>query len=231
MKKINLSTLINSSCNTGSLFMQVGIVVAVSGFIWWCVNPSNSNQLLNVPPYPVNANVAQAVINQAPFGIIVKKVEVVNVPTIQEQVKVNGVYAAGVQNSIAFLTVETKHIIAKIGDKVLDGTLVQVLPDGVIINDGKQDVTIKMTEDTAHGAQSSGNQSNGTSQSTNNYSPDSSRGGMPSSNNPNNYQPNDGGNNSSRDDMISQRKKMIEQFQQQNSDSGQNQVNATESAR
>ncbi|RTK98875.1 MAG: hypothetical protein EKK57_10815, partial [Proteobacteria bacterium] len=146
MRKININSLITTSCNTGTLIAQIGTVIACSSFVWWCVNPAQSNRLTNVAPYKVNTNIAQGVINQAPFGIIVKKTEVVNIPTIQEQVKVIGVYAAGVTNSIAFLTVETKNIIAKIGDKVLEGTITQILPSGVVINDGKQDVTIEISD-------------------------------------------------------------------------------------
>lgn len=227
MRKININSLITTSCNTGILIAQIGTVIACSSFIWWCINPAQSNQLTNVAPYQVNTNIAQGVINQAPFGIIVKKVEVVNIPTIQEQVKVIGVYAAGVTNSIAFLTVEAKNIIAKIGDKVLDGTITQILPNGVVINDGKQDVTIEISDSSS----SSGGGSNNSS-----TTPSSSRRmGMEQNNDnngsgsANNNTSSDNNNNQSRDDLISQRKKMIEQFQQQNSDNAPSNTNNTES--
>lgn len=227
MRKININSLITTSCNTGALIAQIGTVIACSSFVWWCVNPAQSNQLTNVAPYQVNTNIAQGVINQAPFGIIVKKTEVVNIPTIQEQVKVIGVYAAGVTNSIAFLTVETKNIIAKIGDKVLEGTITQILPNGVVINDGKQDVTIEIS-DSATPSGGGGNSST---------TPSSSRRmGMEQNNDNNgngsvnNTHTSDNNNNQSRDDLVSQRKKMIEQFQQQNSDNAPSNANNAESA-
>lgn len=233
MKKINISNLITISCNLGGIASFVAIAIISSGFVWWAINPLHSNTLKNVPIEKSDNNLAQGIINRAPFGTIVKKVEVVVAPTILDQVKVVGVYAAGVDNSIAFLQIEGKNSISKIGDKVLEGTLKNILPNGVVINDGKQDVTIEISSgnSTSNPAQSSSGNNHGHSYSDNNtqqqtqsnnttsnsiqQSNDSSQGNSDNSSSQSSVTSNS--SPKSTDDMIAQRRKMIEQFQQQNS--------------
>lgn len=233
MKKININSLITICCNFGSIVSFIAVAIISSGFIWWIINPLNSNVLKNVPIEKSDSNLAQGIINRAPFGVIVKKVEVVVAPTILDQVKVVGVYAAGLDNSIAFLQIEGKNSISKIGDKVLEGTLKNILPNGVVINDGKQDVDIEISSgnstsnpaqpsninslnshsrsyDSTNQQQNQSNATNNSNQQNNDSSPNTNNGNQPSDS-ASNSQP------KSTEDMIAQRRKMIEQFQQQNS--------------
>jgi hypothetical protein len=179
---------------------------------------------------------AQAIINRAAFGVYVE--ERVAVPTIN--LKVIGVYAAGPDNSVAFLQVDDKHIIASIGDTVLEGKIKAITPTGIILTSQNQDVSIQIGGSNAMSNTPSNtppqaspapvnsyNSPKGNSNNVENGNPNDSQATMPPNtppaNNGTDGQPaNANAPNSPDETLAAKRQKMIQEFQQQNSTNNQN---------
>lgn len=212
--KFNLNKILEFiSNNINKLFFMI-IVLIFTNFLWWIIKPAKLNVLHNVLQDDFNNQVSQNIVNRAPFGIIVKKVDTVEEKS-SENVVVSGIYAADKNDSIAFISLNGSSIIAKIGDTVGSSTLTDILPNYIILSTGDSKRTINMSSGDAvkNDVQTASN-----NQVDNNNHQDTSQNQYGSNNN-NNAQQNDSSTHSgSNDDIIAQRKKMIEQFQKQNSD-------------
>lgn len=237
MKKINPNQLIINISKSLRYLSLVLIALLCSKIIWWVINPLGYTQVDNPALRSEKSqDFAQAIINRAAFGVYVE--EHAATPTIN--IKVIGVYAAGPNNSVAFLQIDDKHVIASIGDKVLEGKIKAILPSGVIITTNNQDVSVSiggsnsmsntLPATQAHTGNSSTSQPayNNTTQAVDNTShnqnndasPQSNQTATPSADAPPNTNDNAtnaaaNGNNSD-DSLISKRQKMIQAFQQQN---------------
>ena len=201
MKNININQTIRlfSTCSRHLVIVAIGILSAK--ICWWLANPLGYDSLSSITFNPlISEEISSDISNRAPFGVYVEIKA--PPPTIKDIVKVVGVYAGDKQNSIAFISMNEKTTLAKIGDKVSDTTLVEILATGAVFkaNDG-QKVTIEIT---SAGPSSSSNLSSNSSSSSSyqnsSYSPPSS-----------------GSNRSSDDDVSEKRRKMIEQFRKENS--------------
>lgn len=192
-------------------------MLATINFVWWVINPSAKHVLNHVDAEKIDTTIAQSIINQAPFGMIVKEAESSTpIPSIVDQIKISGVYAAGNKNSVAFLIVNGKNTIAQIGDNIEGVTVTKVNVDGIIVNDGKQDIKLSISENktnTANGEinSSSNNRPSFTPNDQDDAPPTPQNNASPQNNNDNSS------NNDNSNNIIAERKKMIEQFQQQNS--------------
>lgn len=147
MKKLNINQLVSISISITEYVLLFAIALAVSKICWWMVNPSGYNSVNNVVSITTKSEViAQDIVNRAPFGVIkvaVKEEE--KKASITDQVKVVGVYAAGPNNSIAFLEVGGKNVIAKIGESVLTSTINAINPDGIVVIDSGRNVVLQLS--------------------------------------------------------------------------------------
>ena len=217
MKTIN----INQSIRILSVASRYGIVLAtaiLAGKIcWWVANPLGYATLNNVSTrqnLKTPGSLASGIVNRAPFGVVT--VVKAPPPSILEQVKVVGVYAAGPNNSVAFLQINNKHSIAVIGDDVEGAVLKEITSNGIVLYSESHNVTINIsggsnnTDSNGMPAQTSSHDFN---QHNNSYTPNNQN----SVNNENNS--NNAADNGGRDDdsIAEKRRKMIEAFQKQNS--------------
>lgn len=230
MKNITINQTINllSAAAIYLIIISAGVMLGKS--IWWLANPLGYDTYSNI----VNRNfdsskLAQTIINRAPFGVVTE--EKAPVPTIAEQIKVVGVYAAGPNNSIAFITVSGKNSIATIGDTVLDAKVKAITPDGVIFLSGKQDVTINLSSSNAtpntSNTSSNNHQNSGSAGYIPNAAPSNSNNNQDTQNHGNTNQPaNNNENNATQgndnDSIADKRRKMIEAFQKQNAGGSNN---------
>ncbi len=230
MKNITINQTINllSAAAIYLIIISAGVMLGKS--IWWLANPLGYDTYSNI----VNRNfdsskLAQTIINRAPFGVVTE--EKAPVPTIAEQIKVVGVYAAGPNNSIAFITVSGKNSIATIGDTVLDAKVKAITPDGVIFLSGKQDVTINLSSSNAtpntSNTSSNNHQNSGSAGYIPNAAPSNSNNNQDMQNHGNTNQPaNNNENNATQgndnDSIADKRRKMIEAFQKQNAGGNNN---------
>lgn len=219
MKRISINDIIKLSVDGVSIVFIVLTLITAANFVWWVVKPSETNVLTNVAAQNINDKLAQNIMNNAPFGIVQKKVES-SAPVIADEVKVVGVYAGGEKNSIAFLLVNNKSEIAKIGDKIVSGTVKAILPNGIILTNNGIDRTIELSSgiaspnqpatnvipnNTPHNEQyENRNEQNNTNTQNQNVN-NTQQSAAPSAN-----------NRGGMDDVVAQRRKMIEQFQQNN---------------
>lgn len=198
--------------------------------IWWLANPLGYDTYSNIVSRNFDSSkLAQTIINRAPFGVVTE--EKAPVPTIAEQIKVVGVYAAGPNNSIAFITVSGKNSIATIGDTVLDAKVKAITPDGVIFLSGNQDVTINLSSSNAtpntSNTSSNNHQNSGSAGYIPNAAPSNSNNNQDTQNHGNTNQPaNNNENNATQgndnDSIADKRRKMIEAFQKQNAGGNNN---------
>lgn len=224
MKNITINQTINLLSTTAIYLIMIFAGILFGKSVWWLANPLGYDTYNNIISRNFDSNkLAQTIINRAPFGMVTE--EKAPVPTIAEQIKVVGVYAAGPNNSVAFITVNGKNSIAVIGDSVLEAKVKAIKPDGVVFLAEKQDVTINLTSSSASPNSPSGsNGNNGHTQSpsgANGYIPSSSPPPSNNQNNSNQQTSNDNsatsGNQANDSDSIAEkRRKMIEAFQKQN---------------
>ena len=229
MKNIN----INQTIRALSAALRVGTIIAIASLLakicWWLMNPLGYDTIDSIASTYVKSDIlAQDITNRAPFGVVT--VEKAAVPTIADQVKVVGVYAAGPNNSIAFLQIDGKNSIAAIGESVLDATVKAISSNGVVLVEKGQSVTINLSSASGNSANTPNTPTNGGDHSTstaNSYIPQASN-----TNTANNNQPS--GNSSTanpsstppppsgqdEDSIADKRRKMIEAFQKQNSNNG-----------
>ncbi len=225
MKNITINQTINLLSTTAIYLIMIFAGILFGKSVWWLANPLGYDTYNNIISRNFDSNkLAQTIINRAPFGMVTE--EKAPVPTIAEQIKVVGVYAAGPNNSVAFITVNGKNSIAVIGDSVLEAKVKAIKPDGVVFLAEKQDVTINLTSSSASpNSPSSSSGNNGHTQSpsgANGYIPSSSS--PPPSNNQNNSNQQTSNDNSATsgnqandsDSIAEKRRKMIEAFQKQN---------------
>lgn len=224
MKNITINQTINLLSTTAIYLIMIFAGILFGKSVWWLANPLGYDTYNNIISRNFDSNkLAQTIINRAPFGMITE--EKAPVPTIAEQIKVVGVYAAGPNNSVAFITVNGKNSIAVIGDSVLEAKVKAIKPDGVVFLAEKQDVTINLTSSSASpNSPSSSSGNNGHTQSpsgANGYIPSSSPPPSNNQSNSNQQTSNDNsatsGNQANDSDSIAEkRRKMIEAFQKQN---------------
>lgn len=230
MKNITINQTINllSAAAIYLIIISAGVMLGKS--IWWLANPLGYDTYSNIISRNFDSSkLAQTIINRAPFGIVTE--EKAPVPTIAEQIKVVGVYAAGPNNSIAFITVSGKNSIATIGDTVLDAKVKAITPDGVIFLAGKQDVTINLSSSNAtpntSNTSSNNHQNSGSAGYIPNAAPSNSNNNQDTQNHGNTNQPaNNNENNATQgndnDSIADKRRKMIEAFQKQNAGGNNN---------
>ena len=230
MKNIN----INQTIRGLSTALRVGTVIAIASLLakicWWLINPLGYDTIDSIASTYVKSDIlAQDITNRAPFGVVT--VEKAPVPTIMDQVKVVGVYAAGPKNSIAFIQIDGKNSIAAIGESVMDATVKAINSDGIVLVEKGQSVTINLSSASGNSANTPSTPASGGehSNSANSYIPQTNN-----TSTANNNQP--GGNNSTTaspsstppptssgqddDSIADKRRKMIEAFQKQNSNNG-----------
>lgn len=238
MKKINPNQLIIQISKSLRYLVLVLLALLSSKIVWWTINPLGYTQIENPAlKSEKSQDFAQAIINRAAFGIYVE--EHAATPTIN--VKVIGVYAAGPSNSVAFLQVDEKHIIASIGDSVLEGKIKTILPTGIVITTNNQDIIVNIggsnamsnTPNNTSSAQANTQQpavspynsaavrSNANHEQISDVQPpanltDRTPADKDNTDNTSTTNINSNSNNSD-DSVMSKRQKMIQQFQQQNS--------------
>lgn len=221
MKKISINNIIKFSVDGVVALLIVMSIASAANFLWWVVKPSEANILNNVAPQNINDKIAQNIINNAPFGVIQKKVESA-APVVADDVKVVGVYAGGAQNSIAFLLINNQSEIAKIGDKIVSGKVKAILPNGIILTNNGNDRTIEISSGTASPNQPAPNMAPNSQHNEQHENHVEQNNTNAVNQNVNNNQQNSnptGNNRGGMDDVVAQRRKMIEQFQQQNNNS------------
>ncbi|MBX9867983.1 MAG: hypothetical protein K2Y14_13810 [Burkholderiales bacterium] len=237
MKKISPNQLIVNTSRALRYLVFILTSILIAQILWWFAKPIGYNSIENpVLNSAKSQDFAQAIINRAAFGVYVE--ERVAVPTIN--LKVIGVYAAGPDNSVAFLQVDDKHIIASIGDTVLEGKIKAITPTGIILTSQNQDVSIQIGGSNAMSNTPSNtppqaspapvnsyNSPKGNSNNVENGNPNDSQATMPPNtppaNNGTDGQPaNANAPNSPDETLAAKRQKMIQEFQQQNSTNNQN---------
>ncbi|MBX9866736.1 MAG: hypothetical protein K2Y14_07450 [Burkholderiales bacterium] len=235
MKKISPNQLIVNTSRALRYLVFILTSILIAQIIWWFANPIGYNSIENPAINTAKSqDFAQAIINRAAFGIYVE--EHAAVPTIN--LKVIGVYAAGPDNSVAFLQVDDKHIIASIGDTVLEGKIKAITPTGIILTSQNQDVSIQIggsnamsnTPPSVSSAASTAQVNsfnNSNNSNVNNSHPNDSQPTtpppIPPANNGTDGQPaNANAPNNPDETLAAKRQKMIQEFQQQNSTNNQN---------
>ena len=235
MKKISPNQLIVNTSRALRYLVFILTSILIAQIIWWFAKPIGYNSIENPALNTAKSqDFAQAIINRAAFGIYVE--EHAAVPTIN--LKVIGVYAAGPDNSVAFLQVDDKHIIASIGDTVLEGKIKAITPTGIILTSQNQDVSIQIggsnamsnTPPSVSSAASTAQVNplnNSNNINVNNSHPNDSQPTtpppIPPANNGTDGQPaNANAPNNPDETLAAKRQKMIQEFQQQNSTNNQN---------
>ena len=235
MKKISPNQLIVNTSRALRYLVFILTAILIAQIIWWFAKPIGYNSIENPALNTAKSqDFAQAIINRAAFGIYVE--EHAAVPTIN--LKVIGVYAAGPDNSVAFLQVDDKHIIASIGDTVLEGKIKAITPTGIILTSQNQDVSIQIggsnamsnTPPSVSSAASTAQVNsfnNSNNSNVNNSHPNDSQPTttppIPPANNGTDGQPaNANAPNNPDETLAAKRQKMIQEFQQQNSTNNQN---------
>ncbi|RTL12936.1 MAG: hypothetical protein EKK54_02445 [Neisseriaceae bacterium] len=222
MKNIN----INQTIRGLSTALRIGTIIAIASLLakicWWLVNPLGYDTIDSIASTYVKSDIlAQDITNRAPFGVVT--VEKAPVPTIADQVKVVGVYAAGPQNSIAFIQIGGKNSIAAIGESIMDATVKAINSDGVILVEKGQSVTISISSASGNSANTPSTSTNGSehSNSASSYIPQTTNappqlGGNNTATSPNST-PSPAPSGQDDDSIADKRRKMIEAFQKQNS--------------
>lgn len=228
MKNINVNQTIRALSTTLRVVTIIAIASLLARICWWLMNPLGYDTIDSIASSYVKPDiVAQDITNRAPFGVVT--VEKAPVPTIADKLKVVGVYAAGPQNSIAFLQIDGKNSIAAIGESVMDATVKAINSDGIVLVEKGQSVTINISSASGNNANAPSTSTSGGDHSTstaNSYIPQANSAN--STNSANNGQANSNAQNASpsastpppsgqdEDSIADKRRKMIEAFQKQN---------------
>ena len=142
MKRLNFSLKITAIVL--SLGMLISLAWLGSDAFWWLFNPLATNPYASTPSIHLYDNSIKYINNRAPFGVIV--VEKPKVAVISDNIKLTGIYLNTDKDSIAFMEVNKKSIIAKIGDEIVPGTKVESInADRIILNTNgsNQDLTLE----------------------------------------------------------------------------------------
>ena len=131
MKRLNLGIKITTILL--NYIMLISLAWICSNAVWWTFSPIATN------PYASSSNIKQYdksikyINNRAPFGVII--VEKTKVAIVSDNIKLTGIYLNTIKDSIAFIEVNKKPIIVKIGDDVIPGTKLDMInADKVILN-------------------------------------------------------------------------------------------------
>lgn len=144
MKNTNVNQAIRALSVTLRLASLVATASLIAKICWWIMNPLGYNTIDSIASSYVKPDiVAQDITNRAPFGVVT--VEKAPVPTIADKLKVVGVYAAGLKSSIAFIQIDGKNSIAAIGESVMDATVKAINPDGIVLVEKNQSITINIS--------------------------------------------------------------------------------------
>ena len=123
MKRLNLG--LNIASVMLNFIMLISLAWISSNAFWWMFSPLATDPYIYTPPVNQYDSSIKYINNRAPFGIIIvekPKVEVVN-----DNIKLTGIYLNTIKDSIAFLEVNNKPVIAKIGDEILPGTKIETI--------------------------------------------------------------------------------------------------------
>lgn len=230
MKNININQTIRGLSTALRFAAVIAIASLLAKICWWLVNPLGYDTIDSIASTYVKSDIlAQDITNRAPFGVVT--VEKAPMPTIVDQVKVVGVYAAGPKNSIAFVQIDGKNSIAAIGESIMDATVKAINSDSIILVEKGQSVTINISSASGNSANTPSTPASGGGEHSN-----SASSYIPQTNTTTNANNNpSGGNNSAvtspnatpspapsgqdDDSIADKRRKMIEAFQKQNSNS------------
>jgi hypothetical protein len=141
-KKINPFILLTSQ--TLRLVIIIYLLSLLAKSIWWLATPSLDSYLEedNLSKYEHSI---KYIINRAPFGVPLLPPPSPSKVVPKDQISLTGVYVDG-NNSIAFFEVNGKPLIAKIKDKVVDGsTLYKVNYTQAVLLRESQEITLNLT--------------------------------------------------------------------------------------
>lgn len=205
-KSLNQNILIISQVL--NLLIIIFFAVILAKFIWWIITPSITEVYVEKTTVSQFDNSVKYVINRHPFGIMVENKA--PLPSIMEKIKLSGVYLNTSKNSIAFFDIDSKHVIAKIGDDIAEGVILKSIKGNkaIVLFQG-QELAILLSGGTAQPVEPQTN-SNNEERFKTPYS-------MP--NKPYDYE--NRGNNKAVDEIRERRRQLIEEFEKQ-SLAGQN---------
>lgn len=145
-KDLNQTILIISQAL--NLLVIVFFAVFLAKTTWWVFSPSTVDVYVEKNSANQFDNSVKYVINRYPFGVIAELKQ--QAPSIIEKVKLSGIYLNTKKDSIAFLDVDNKHIIVKIGEEVAESvTLKSIKEDRVIVLYQGRELAILLSGGTA----------------------------------------------------------------------------------
>ncbi len=206
-KNLNQNILIISQVL--NLLIIIFSAVILAKFIWWIITPSINEVYLEKTTVNQFDNSVKYVINRHPFGIMVENKA--PIPSIIEKIKLSGVYQNTLKNSIAFFDIDSKHVIAKIGDDIAEGVILKsVKRNKVIVLFQGHELAIFLSGGTAQPVEPQENYNNEERFKTPYSMPNKSY----------EYE-NRGNNNKATEEIRERRRQLIEEFEKQ-SLAGQN---------
>lgn len=202
MKRLNF--WLNIGLSTLNYVLVIILAMICSNAFWWLFNPIQTTPYANTSPLKEFDNSIKYVTNRAPFGVIV--VEKPKVEIVSDNIKLTGIYLNTVQNSIAFLEVNKKPTIVKVGEEIIPGTkLVAIENNKIVINSGNSDQDLPLQKnDTNNGINIVPTQP----MNNNNIPPTTT---FPNSNRNNDNQM-DQENNPSAEELLNRRKQIINEI-------------------
>ncbi len=146
MIKFNTNKIIQHLSNTLKFSTWLLFAFTCTKITWWIIKPLGYNSIENPVLLSNNPNeYASSIANRAAFGVITTVIESSNQPSLADQIKLMGVYAAGVNNSLAFIQVSGQPQNVQIGDSVLNGKIIAITPNSIIINLDGKNVVVEMS--------------------------------------------------------------------------------------
>ncbi len=142
MKRLNLG--LNIASVMLNFIMLISLAWIGSNAFWWMFSPLATDPYIYTPPVNQYDNSIKYINNRAPFGVII--VEKPKVALVNDNIKLTGIYLNTVKDSIVFLEVNSKPIIAKIGDEILPGTKIETINATKVVlnsNGTNQDLTLQ----------------------------------------------------------------------------------------
>ncbi len=209
----NLNDNIVTACRILNVLLILYFAILSAHVVWWVLSPTVPEVYLTKGGVKTFDNSVKSIINRIPFGEIVVKESAVAV--VKDDIKLTGVYLNTSKDSIAFLEVNKKPMIVKLGDQIVPGTFLKsIYPESIVITQDSSDITMGLDKgsggsgapDNSGPVGAFGNRG-GIQQSQTSYIPEDAR----------NQQSNSGnmpGNDRSEqmEEMRARRKRMIEEF-------------------
>lgn len=215
MIKVNTNKIIQQTSLITKFIVWIIIALICSKAIWWIINPTGYNIVENPALINNNANeYASSIANRAAFGMITTTNDAPsNQPAFADQIKLIGVYAAGANNSMAFVQVSGQAKNVQIGDLILNGKVIAITPTSIVVNLDSKNITIEMSSGSSTPNQPSSNSP--TAQNNNALNPivNSDKDSQ------NVTSPNNNSQDNNDNNIADKRQKMIQEFQQQNNSS------------